>query len=70
MLKEGIERQYDNPEIATDEPEGRVAKRKAGYADAIGGASAWKSRLDQVETDDIEEEDAVPVGVRYNAVRV
>lgn len=70
MLKEGIERQYDNPEIAVDEPVGRVAKRKAGYADAIGGASGWKNRLDQMETDDIEEEDAVPVGVRYNAAPV
>lgn len=68
MLKEGIERQYDNPEVSVDEPVGRVAKRKASYADAIGGASAWKSRLDQMETDDVEEEDAVPVGVRYNSL--
>lgn len=68
MLKEGIERQYDNPEVSVDEPVGRVAKRKASYADAIGGASAWKSRLDQMETDDVEEEDAVPVGVRYHSL--
>jgi len=70
MLKEGIERQYDNPETATEEPVGRVAKRKASYADAIGEASAWKSRLDQVATDDIEEEDCVPVGVPYQTVGV
>jgi RNA polymerase sigma factor for flagellar operon FliA len=70
MLKEGIERQYANPEISVDEPVGRVAKRKAGYADAIGEASAWKSRLDQVVTDDFEEEDPIPVGVPYNTVGV
>lgn len=70
MLKEGIERQYDNPESTTEEPVGRVAKRKASYAEAIGGASAWKSRLDQVATDDIEEEDCVPVGVPYHTVGV
>lgn len=70
MLKDGIESQYDNPEVSADEPVGRVAKRKANYAGAIGEASGWKTRLDQVITDDVEEEPAVPVGVRYNAVVV
>jgi RNA polymerase sigma factor for flagellar operon FliA len=45
MLKEGIEAQYQ----PSTEPmgKGRVARRKANYAAAIGDASAWKSRLDQ-----------------------
>lgn len=48
MLKEGIEAQY----ATTPEPpgKGRVARRKASYAAAIGGASAWKARLDQPVT--------------------
>lgn len=74
MLKDGIESQYANPEAGPEggpeEPTGRVARRKAGYADAIGVATGWKGRLDQVVTDDVEEEPAVPVGVRYNAVGV
>ena len=70
MLKEGIERQYDNPEVGVEEPVGRVAKRKANYADAIGEASAWKHRLDQVITDDMIEEESIPVGVPYNRVAV
>ena len=70
MLKEGIERQYDNPEVGVEEPVGRVAKRKASYADAIGEASAWKNRLDQVITDDMIEEESIPVGVPYNRVPV
>lgn len=74
MLKDGIESQYANPEAGpeggAEEPTGRVARRKAGYADAIGTATGWKGRLDQVVTDDVEEEPAVPVGVRYNAVGV
>lgn len=45
MLKEGIERQYEGTEVPAEEPVGRVAKRKAHYAEAIGEASAWKSRL-------------------------
>ena len=70
MLKEGIERQYDNPEVNVEEPVGRVAKRKAGYADAIGEASGWKHRLDQVVTDDMIEEESIPIGVRHNRVAV
>jgi RNA polymerase sigma factor for flagellar operon FliA len=43
MLRDGIEAQYteDEDEDAT----GRVARRKAGYADAIGEASHWHDRL-------------------------
>lgn len=45
MLKEGIEAQYSTaPRPVT---KGRVARRKANYAAAIGDASAWRSRLDQ-----------------------
>ena len=44
MLREGIEAQY---ELAVPcDPRGRVARRKARYATAIGGASAWRNRID------------------------
>ncbi len=44
MLKDGIEAQYDQP--APEEQVGaRVARRKERYADAIGEASSWKTRL-------------------------
>jgi RNA polymerase sigma factor for flagellar operon FliA len=44
MLREGIEAQYSGS--AGDAPcTGRVARRKASYAAAIGDASAWRSRL-------------------------
>ena len=43
MLREGIEAQYE-PAPAI-EPIGRVAKRKAGFADAIAEASAWHDRI-------------------------
>jgi len=45
MLKEGIEAQYAaHPSL--DEPvSGRVARRKANYANAIADASAWRNRL-------------------------
>jgi RNA polymerase sigma factor for flagellar operon FliA len=46
MLKGGIEAQYGPP--ASEPPVGRVARRKAGYAGAISGASPWKDRLSQV----------------------
>ena len=46
MLKDGIEAQYE-PQAA-EEPAGRVARRKAGYAASIGGASDWSDRLTAV----------------------
>ncbi|HSL59370.1 MAG TPA: FliA/WhiG family RNA polymerase sigma factor [Acidimicrobiales bacterium] len=59
MLRQGIESQYDTP--ATAEPVGRVARRRATYADAIGQASGWRSRLDEVGVVDVEPEPPVPV---------
>lgn len=47
MLKDGIEAQYDGDD--RDEPSGRVARRKAGYADAIGEASHWHDRLSHLQ---------------------
>lgn len=47
MMREGIDAQYRYaPE---PEPAGRVARRKAGYALAIGDASHWHTRLDACE---------------------
>ncbi len=46
MLRDGIEAQYEP--APADEPTGRVARRKAGYANAIGGASEWGDRLTAV----------------------
>ena len=43
MLRDGIEAQY--AEDGDEEVTGRVARRKAGYADAIGDASHWHDRL-------------------------
>ena len=43
MLREGIEAQYEPAPVT--EPVGRVAKRKAGFADAIAEASAWHDRI-------------------------
>lgn len=48
MLKEGISAQYGAEEAAVAaEPEGRVARRKAGYAIAIADASHWHDRIGQ-----------------------
>jgi RNA polymerase sigma factor for flagellar operon FliA len=44
MLREGIEAQY--APTAEEAPAGRVARRKATFAAAIGDASAWRRRLD------------------------
>ncbi len=46
MLRDGIEAQYEP--ASADEPAGRVARRKAGYANAIGSASEWGDRLSEV----------------------
>ena len=43
MLKDGIEAQYTNAVEPT--PRGRAARRRADYATAIGGASAWRNRI-------------------------
>jgi RNA polymerase sigma factor for flagellar operon FliA len=43
MLRDGIEAQYTEGE--DEDATGRVARRKAGYADAIGDASHWHDRL-------------------------
>ena len=46
MLKEGITAQYGAEEEArAAEPQGRVARRKAGYATAIADASHWHDRI-------------------------
>jgi RNA polymerase sigma factor for flagellar operon FliA len=49
MLKEGIEAQYKPEDPDESAPRGRVARRKAGYALAIRDASAWRSRLDDLQ---------------------
>ncbi len=46
MLRDGIEAQYEP--APAEEPAGRVARRKAGNATAIGGASEWGDRLTAV----------------------
>ncbi len=43
MLRDGIEAQYTAQ--AQDPAAGRVARRKANYADAISDASAWQDRI-------------------------
>jgi len=50
MLREGIEAQYGDgrPEPAPA-GSGRVVRRKAAYAAAIGTQSTWKTRLDRPE---------------------
>lgn len=60
-LKLGIEAQYDSSD--QDEPAGRVAKRRAAYADSVGVASQWKDRLGRWDADyDIPSEPLLPVG--------
>ena len=55
MLREGIEAQYETSEAPTPAREGvgRVAKRKANYAAAIGERSGWQDRLDHLDLDEI-----------------
>jgi RNA polymerase sigma factor for flagellar operon FliA len=46
MLREGITAQYGaEVEEAFEPPQGRVARRKAGYATAIAGATSWHERI-------------------------
>lgn len=46
MLKEGIEAQYGGVQAEAATPAGRVARRKASYADAIASATDWQHRID------------------------
>lgn len=48
MLKDGIEAQYDDTLLA-EPPVGRVARRKAVYAQAIAGATPWTDRMERVQ---------------------
>lgn len=51
MLREGIEAQYVPSEPEETSPlSGRVARRKAAYASAIGVNSDWRNRLDRDAT--------------------
>jgi RNA polymerase sigma factor for flagellar operon FliA len=61
MLKEGIEAQYQPPQPDVV-PVGRVARRKANFANAIATASDWTDRIERIQ---LIESDAgrVPVGV-------
>ena len=65
MLREGIESQY-SASAGSEPVSGRVARRKAGYAQAIATASPWRDRIDVTDAYDIEPEPAVPVGVHWN----
>jgi RNA polymerase sigma factor for flagellar operon FliA len=56
MLKDGIEAQYDDDAPVEEAPVGRVARRKATYAQAISEASPWTDRMDHVQ---LIESDAV-----------
>jgi RNA polymerase sigma factor FliA len=66
MLREGIESQYGAQPAVDGPANGRVARRKAGYAQAIASASPWRDRLDWVDEYDVEAEPPVPVGIRWN----
>jgi len=60
-LREGIEAQYLAQTTREEPITGRVARRKALYASAIGEASEWRNRLDLVDDHVVEEEPPVPV---------
>lgn len=66
MLREGIESQYSNEAPVVEVPAGRVARRKATYAEAISTASDWRNRLNHVDDYEVEEEPPVPVGVPWS----
>lgn len=51
MLREGIESQYTPESESPEAPVGRVARRKASYASAIGNRSDWRRRLDRDGTE-------------------
>jgi RNA polymerase sigma factor for flagellar operon FliA len=50
MLRDGITAQYDGTDDEAEAPRGRVARRKAGYAAAIGEAQPWQTRIDKMAT--------------------
>jgi RNA polymerase sigma factor for flagellar operon FliA len=59
MLKEGIEAQYSaEPRVMVDDVAGRVARRKAGYANAIADASEFGDRMESLN---LVESDAGPI---------
>ena len=45
MLRDGITAQYGPEAAEAPRPQGRVARRKAGYATAIADASHWHDRI-------------------------
>ncbi|KAG1648406.1 hypothetical protein GQR58_029855 [Nymphon striatum] len=47
MLRTGISSQYDDTEEDENADTGRRAQRRKAYANAIGGASDWRDRLDE-----------------------
>lgn len=50
MLRDGITAQYEATDEDAEAPRGRVARRKAGYAAAIGEAQPWQTRIDKMAT--------------------
>ena len=59
MLKEGIEAQYSSEPLAmVEDVAGRVARRKAGYANAIADATDFGDRMDPLN---LIESDAGPI---------
>lgn len=59
-LKLGIEAQFDDDDQL---PNGRIAKRQAAYADALGGHSDWKDRLGRWDIGyDVPEDPLLPIG--------
>ncbi len=59
-LKLGIEAQFDDQD--DESPTGRVAKRQAAYADALGTQSDWKDRLGRWDTGyDVPEDPLLPI---------
>ncbi len=57
MLRDGIEAQYHV--VADDTVRGRVARRRASYATAIGEASTWRHRLAGRPTDTVDSINAI-----------
>ncbi len=62
-LKLGIEAQYSaDDDVDAQALKGRVAKRQAAYADAVSGATQWKSRLGRWDAEyDVPEDPLMPI---------